>query len=265
MNNSLVDKLMRHVRNAMPPALGSIEVANLAHLLPSQVATWFRSPEIDEQWNIAASRLTDLCPIKDGTTGGVNPGDRRALFYLVKALQPISILEIGSHVGASTIHLAAAMPPKSRLTTVDIIDVNDGADAYWRGYGLQRSPRQMMKELDRDMEIDFVAADSITFLKTTDQKFDFIFLDGDHSKNTVLREVPKALKVLKENGVIILHDYFPNNQPLWSNGGLISGPFKATEKLRAAGADFKVIPLGTLPWPTKLDSHITSLAIMSRG
>jgi hypothetical protein len=31
-------------------------------------------------------------------TGGVNPGDRRALYYLVRHTKPAAILEIGTHV-----------------------------------------------------------------------------------------------------------------------------------------------------------------------
>src|SRR5213592_4763710 len=38
--------------------------------------------------------------------GGVNPGDRRALFYLVTALRPQAVLEVGTHIGASTLCIA---------------------------------------------------------------------------------------------------------------------------------------------------------------
>jgi predicted O-methyltransferase YrrM len=264
MTNDLFGKLKRLVRNAWAPAPGSLETGNLADLEPLQVAAWFRSPEIDQEWNGVAARLAEICPIKDGTTGGVNPGDRRALFYLVKTLRPASVLEIGSHVGASTAHIAAALIPQSRLTTVDLMDVNDGSDAYWRAYGLQKSPRQMLSEINRNLNISFVTSDSLSFLRTTDQRFDFIFLDGDHSMNTVLREIPAALRRLNKNGVIVLHDYFPNAKPLWSNANVISGPFNATEKLRAHGAALRVIPLSALPWATKLGSNVTSLAIVVR-
>ena len=134
---------------------------NLAVLESSQIVDFFRSPEIDQQWNAMAARLANLCQIEDGKTGGVNPGDRRALFYLVKALKPASILEIGSHVGASTVHIGAAMSPGSRLITVDIQDVNDGAAASWCVAGLQRSPRQMLAELNKNLDVRFVTSDSV--------------------------------------------------------------------------------------------------------
>jgi hypothetical protein len=51
-------------------------------------------------------------------------------------------------------------------------------------------------------------------------------------------------------------------QPLWSNGSVIPGPFLATERLKAEEAKVVVLPLGELPWPTKLRSSATSLALL---
>jgi hypothetical protein len=34
-------------------------------------------------------------------------------------------------------------------------------------------------------------------------------------------------------------------------------------RLRHAGAPIEVIPIGPLPWPTKLGSNLTSLAVVS--
>jgi predicted O-methyltransferase YrrM len=243
---------------------GPIDTAALAGLESSQIAAIFRSHEIDQQWNALSAKLADLCQIEDLKTGGVNPGDRRALFYVVKALRPTSILEIGSHVGASTVHIGAAMAPRSRLVTLDIQDVNDGPSSYWRTFGLQRSPRQMLNELNKNLDVTFITSDSVAFLSKTNLRFDIIFLDGDHSKETVLKEIPKSLKVLNKDGVILLHDYFPDSKPLWSNGSVISGPFEAAEELRMRGARMRVIPFGALPWATKLDSNVTSLAIVVR-
>jgi predicted O-methyltransferase YrrM len=42
-------------------------------------------------------------------TGGVNPGDRKALFFLIRYFQPKNVLEIGTHIGASTVNIAAAL------------------------------------------------------------------------------------------------------------------------------------------------------------
>ena len=240
------------------------DTSNLAVIEPTQIATLLGSPEIGGQWNSSAAHLGDLCQIADKKTGAVNPGDRRALFYLIKALRPGRVLEIGSHVGASTVYIAAAMDPGSRLTTLDVKDVNDGASAYWRAAGLQRSPKQMISELNRELDVSFITSDSIAFLYKTDLRFDFVFLDGDHSLKTVITEIHKLLTVLNKNGVILLHDYFPDRKPLWSDGSVVTGPVEAVEELRRRGARLKAVPFRALPWATKLGSHLTSLAILVR-
>ena len=41
--------------------------------------------------------------------GGVNPGDRQAVYYLIMALKPQNVLEVGTHIGASMPHIARAL------------------------------------------------------------------------------------------------------------------------------------------------------------
>lgn len=236
-----------------------------------ELAGIFNRRETQQEWTPAEAYLKRACQIEDGTTGGVNPGDRRAVWYLINGLGPKSVLEIGTHVGASTVHIASALknmqlsdPAISpHLTTVDMEDVNSDSGAFKR-YGLAASPREMIRAIQCDDLVSFVNESSLTFLDRCEDKFDFIFLDGDHSATTVYQEIPRALKALKQDGVILLHDYFPKNRPIWVNGSLIPGPYLGVSRLRKEGAPIKVLPLGELPWPTKLGSRITSLALVSR-
>jgi SAM-dependent methyltransferase len=122
----------------------------------------------------------------------------------------------------------------------------------------------MIRSIQCDDLVSFINESSLTFLDRGEDKFDFVFLDGDHSATTVYQEIPRALKALKQDGVILLHDYFPGNRPIWVNGSLIPGPYLGVSRLRKEGAPIKVLPLGELPWPTKLGSRITSLALVSR-
>jgi len=248
---------------------GARRVRNLMSLTLDDLDTVLNSADIGRQWNACSARLSELCQIEDGETGAVNPGDRRALFYLARAFRPDRVLEIGTHVGASTVHIAAALtngarahPP--RLVTVDIQDVNDSPDSVWRQAGLAKSPKQMVDELNVTIEVTFVTDNSRHFFANNKETFDFIFLDGDHAAETVYEEIVSALDAINANGLIVLHDYFPGGRPLWPDGSVLSGPFTATEKLRSTGAAIKVIPLGSLPWATKRDSNLTSLAVIAK-
>ncbi len=231
----------------------------------------FSSGEIEKAWN-AVSRELQRFEIPDGT-GGVNPGDRRAIFYLISYFRPHSMLEVGTYIGASTVYAAAALhrghglenQERPNLVTVDFSDVNDPVSKPWLLHGTRNSPIEMISTIGCSYFVEFVTNVSLDYMAGCTQKYDFIFLDGDHAAKTVYQEIPAALELLEKDGLILLHDYFPESNPLWSDGSFIPGPFLATDRLVTEGVPLKVLPLGHLPWPTKLGSSITSLALLVRN
>ena len=152
----------------------------------------------------------------------------------------------------------------ANLISVDIADVNSTVTKPWLGYGTKYSPVEMINKLNYGSFVNFVADTSLNYAANCKQKFDFIFLDGSHSAANVYQEIPMALKLLNQNGVILLHDYFPGMNPLWSDGSMIPGPYLATERFAKEGINLTVLPLGKLPWPTKISSNVTSLALLLR-
>ena len=80
----------------------------------------------------------------------------------------------------------------------------------------------------------------------------------------VYREVALALRLLSPSGRILLHDYYPEGKPLVHKGDFISGPYLALNRVIRECPSIRVQPLGTLPWPTKNDSNVTSLALVVR-
>jgi predicted O-methyltransferase YrrM len=244
-------------------ASAMVDQLNLAEVLRSKIYA--------QEWAAIEQEISKL-QITD-QAGGVNPGDRRALYYLIRHLRPRSILEIGTHIGASTAYICAALkrlqyeaPTEPfRLTTVDITDVNDPVSQPWRAYGSTYAPSELVERLGCASNVHFVTDSSLNYLANCNEHYDLIFLDGDHSAATTYQEIPAALQLLNPGGWIVLHDYYPNLKPLWSDGALIPGPYMATRRLQAEGANISVQPLGELPWPTKLNSRITSLAVLGRA
>lgn len=75
------------------------------------------------------------------------------------------MLEIGTHIGASTLHIASALyyqqndkNIKARLTTVDIFDVNDPDTRRWLNFDTNLSPRQMIEEMSLQEIVQFETA-----------------------------------------------------------------------------------------------------------
>ena len=281
----MTSRVMEAVRNSLRKRrrlrkarkrLGAIEpipcnTTHLGAIAPERLREIFLRHETEASWADAQDRASHF-HIPDGS-GGVNPGDRRAIFYLIAALKPRSVLEIGTHIGASTLHLALALhlnqteqpgEPGSRakLFSVDALDVNDPFAEPWIRHGTEHSPVEMLRQIGLDHLVEFVIGRSIPYLEGATRGFDFIFLDGDHDPETVYQEIPRALSALNEEGVILLHDYFPHLKPLWTDGSVIPGPWLATRRLVCEGAGIAVTPLGELPWPTKLGSQVTSLALL---
>jgi predicted O-methyltransferase YrrM len=193
--------------------------------------------------------------------GAVNYGDRRAIYELARAMRARSILEVGTHLGASTTMLALALKQNGggRFVTVDVRDVN-GPKGAWAQYQTP-TPKSMTDALG--VPVEYVTRQSVDYLARCEEKFDFVFLDGGHEATTVYREVPLALKLLKPGALILLHDVYPGAKPLWSDGVVVSGPWLALTRFEAEGAKIHADPLGALPWPTKLGSNVTSLAVLT--
>jgi predicted O-methyltransferase YrrM len=192
----------------------------------------------------------------------VNTGDQRLIYCLTRALRPRAVLEIGTNVGGSAVMFSLAIEDGAHLTTVDIVDVNGPSGPAAR-IGC-RTPAELIKGIGRN-NVSFVTSRSIDYLRTCRDRYDLIFLDGAHEADVVYQEVPLALQLLNPGGRVLLHDYFPNLRPLWSNGKVIPGPWLAIQRLRKEGAPLRVMPFGQLPWPTKLGSNVTSLALLLRA
>ncbi len=245
-------------------------VASLGTFNAETIRKWFAA-DLSADWQQVEQTMA---AIKfGGGSGAVNPGDRRALYYLARALQPRSILEVGTHVGASTSMLAlalrrmhgAAAVDRPRLVTVDITEVNDPVRGAWKRIGCSQSPADVLRTIGCQDLVSFVASPSIPYLQAAKERFDLIFLDGDHAAPAVYQEIPGALELLSPGGAVLLHDYFPNHEPLWSDGAVVPGPDLAVERLRRENNPIIVWPFGRLPWPTKLDSSVSSLALVSRA
>jgi len=122
----------------------------------------------------------------------------------------------------------------------------------------------MVRMINSEDFVNFIIEPSLLFMRKCNDKFDFIFLDGDHSPQTVYQELPLAFNLLTSNGIILLHDYFPDGKSLWGNRPPVKGPYLALKRLLDEKHALRVVPLGKLPWQTKFNTNITSLAIVSR-
>lgn len=242
------------------------EDGNLRSISISELANFFSDPKTTAAWKEDHSIINALYRGEE-INMGVNPEDRRAIYHLVMSLQPRNVLEIGTHIGASTVYIASALrrlQAGGRLTTVDIIDVNHPERGPWRAVGLGKSPEDNMKDLGLSELVQFHAAPSQAYMKASRDRYDLIFLDGDHDAPAVYEEVSLALPLLEKGGAILLHDFYPGGKALFPRSNPIGGPFNAMARVQDENPAIRVLPLGALPWPTKQGTNITTLALVSK-
>ncbi|HEY7986876.1 MAG TPA: class I SAM-dependent methyltransferase [Methylophilaceae bacterium] len=243
------------------------DAGNLRSLASPEFSHIFHDPVVIAAWEEDDAAIADLFGGGD-YSGGLNPGDRRALYFLIMALKPRNVLEVGTHIGASTIYIAAALKrlnQGAKLTTVDITDVNHPEQGAWKKVGMSKSPASFAAEFGLLDRIQFHTGPSLEFMRVTDQQFDFIFLDGDHAARTVYEELCLALPLLRKGSLILLHDYYPDAKPLYPHSATIGGPFHALRRIHKENPLIEVLPLGELPWPTKQGMNVTSLALVVKS
>jgi predicted O-methyltransferase YrrM len=101
----------------------------------------------------------DRIPIVEWETG-------RLLATLVRALRPQLVLEVGTAIGVSTLHMARELDAGARIVTLERNPERIAqAQGFWERGGVR----------DR---IDLVEGDALTSIATLDGPFDLVFLDA---------------------------------------------------------------------------------------
>lgn len=118
------------------------------------------------------------------------------LASLVRAIKPQTVIETGTHKGFSTLMIASALKRNGRghLYTVDLTD-----------HGVMEE----CKRFELVDQVTYIKAESsiaIRDLAAKVQNIDFLWLDADHAKESVLREVNSALPALKPGSFLAFHD-----------------------------------------------------------
>ncbi len=243
----------------------NIDAHNVRAISRLDVMALLSDPSAIEAYETAAVRFATLG--LDRIKDAANSGDLRALFQLTHALRPRSVLEIGTCNGASTAFVAMAMQEIGAdgqcVTTVDVVDVNDPEKGIWQRSGMPYPPSELLERLGVAELVRMESGGSENFFRTNTERFDFIFIDGSHRASDVYADVAGALACLNANGAILLHDFYPDARPLWPGEHVIPGPYLGVLRAIEECPDLGVVPLRQLPWPTKLGSSTTSLAMLT--
>lgn len=147
----------------------------------------------------------------------LSPSQGRILHELVLECRPATAVEIGCFIGVSSIWIGSALSKagSGRLYSVDVFERKFPVPPYhWNFLG---DPLQFAEEEIRNAGLDnyvqFFRMESRLFGKRlrqyTDEKIDFLFIDGDHSIGGCLDDFITFFPHVREGGHILLHDIYP--------------------------------------------------------
>ena len=184
--------------------------------MPTELQPWTRAagPGAHLPWLVDGS-ITEEIPswfidffLRTRDIGAVKPGetdnctmttveDNWCLYRLVQEARPARSLEIGIMRGSSSITIAKAIEDAGLDCVQTAVDIDPEAAAAasrnFRKYGLHE-------------RYVTVVADSREWIAAADDRWQFVFLDGDHSYDTVAVEFAHAWNRTDPGGIIVLHD-----------------------------------------------------------
>lgn len=127
-------------------------------------------------------------------------GTRNLLYCFCVSMRPRRVLEIGSHIGFSSLVIASALRLNKfgRLLTVEPNDI------------YRRSALNYLKKVSLDDLVDTVphfSQEAACHKRLREEvPFEIIFLDAAHDYESAMRDIQLCSELVSENGIIMLHD-----------------------------------------------------------
>ena len=130
------------------------------------------------------------------------------LYFLYKNLFNIKVnklLEIGSYEGRSALFFSFLFK-NAHITCVDTWSGSD--EHYDHNFELiEKNFDANTKVLKTSNKLNKFKSSSDFFFENNNKYFDFIYVDGDHSKDQVLRDLENSWNRLNKNGFLLIDDY----------------------------------------------------------
>lgn len=120
----------------------------------------------------------------------------RLINLIVSLKKPKKVLEIGTGLGYSTIHIAEAMPVDGKITSVELLE------------GRLKVAEGFIERSGLGDKIDTINGDGRIFIEDTQEKYDMIFLDA--AKGQYSKFLKRADEILNKNGLIIADNVLIN-------------------------------------------------------
>lgn len=119
----------------------------------------------------------------------------------------LKFLQVGTYTGDASDWLLTSilLDPSSTLTDVDTWQGSDEKEHkamdFDAVYGIY------LNRMDKHENVMSIKGDSSYVLPNLKEKYDFIYIDGDHTEKAVYRDATNAWPLLKAEGILAFDDY----------------------------------------------------------
>lgn len=119
----------------------------------------------------------------------------------------LKFLQVGTYTGDASDWLLTSilLDPSSTLTDVDTWQGSDEREHeamdFDAIYGIY------LNRMDKYENVMSIKGDSSYVLPNLKEKYDFIYIDGDHTEKAVYRDATNAWPLLKSGGILAFDDY----------------------------------------------------------
>jgi predicted O-methyltransferase YrrM len=135
----------------------------------------------------------------------MNPGELDALVALARSVRPRVAIEIGVNEGRTAKLLLDQVPSIERYIGVDVLPGYVTAKACQRREIPARPGALALG--DARFRLILLPRGSLDLSVAELGLADFVFIDGDHGRQAVLRDTALAYAIVRPGGMIVWHDY----------------------------------------------------------
>ena len=135
-------------------------------------------------------------------------GEQMLLYSLIRATQPETVVETGTHKGMTALFMAQGLHDNDFgvLYTAEPNQSMWGAKGNFRKFPELENRIIYFEGMGKDMEVD--------------GKIDLLFVDSEHEKEVVMGEMEHFMPQLSENAVVVFHDCGGDNERVGVNAAI---------------------------------------------
>lgn len=119
----------------------------------------------------------------------------------------LKFLQVGAYTGDASEWLLTSilLDPSSTLTDVDTWEGSDEREHQAMDFNLVYGI--YLNRMSKYENVLHIRGDSANVLHTLNDKYDFIYIDGDHTEKAVYRDAINAWPLLNPQGILAFDDY----------------------------------------------------------